>query len=250
MRLIKSTEKKEISAISSQTELVEALSSLVSNLQASPVQPINDQELRESAIWALGAARTAERRIADQMERIAHLERLAMTDELTGLLNRRGFESELKKAIANAGRYGEGGVLIYVDLDGFKPINDTFGHAAGDEVLKRAAGLLKESVRPTDSVGRLGGDEFAALLVRSAWDDGLARATTIDRVLNSAKIPWGTQTISLAASLGVQAYSGQDSRHDLLKQADKAMYQCKKDRAQTVPLAPYSQSYKSIEAAE
>lgn len=247
MRLIKSAEKTETNAFASQTELVEALSSLVRSTRLEDGQILDMDILRDNAIWALGAARMAERRIADQMERIVHLERLAMTDDLTGLLNRRGFEAELDKAIANAERYGEGGVLIYVDLDGFKPINDTFGHAAGDEVLRRTGHLLRETIRPTDAAGRLGGDEFAVLLVRSQWENGLSRAENIDRILNNARIPWGAHTIPLAASLGVQAYGGADSRHELLKQADKAMYQCKRGRE----TPPRQQTPKTrIEAAE
>ncbi|MDP6120860.1 MAG: GGDEF domain-containing protein [Rhodospirillales bacterium] len=121
---------------------------------------------------AFEAASRAERRMAEQQRRIAHLERLAATDELTGALNRRGFESALKRHLAEARRHHEPSVLVIADLDGFKPINDTYGHRAGDKVLRRVARLLMNNVRKTDYVGRLGGDEFAVLLTRTSHFDG------------------------------------------------------------------------------
>ncbi len=233
MRLVKKAEARKTKSIASQTELVGTLSDLVHSMNSVPKNnAIVTAEIRDSAIWALAVAKATERRIAEHMERITYLEQLAVTDDMTGLLNRRGFEAELKKAVAQAERYKEGGVLIYVDLDDFKPINDTFGHAAGDEVLKRVAGILKETTRPTDAVGRLGGDEFGILLVRTTWDDGGKRAETIDKVLNKTNIPWNAGMIALSASLGIQGYGAKDCRHDLLKQADDAMYRTKRLRAE------------------
>ncbi|MBI4184284.1 MAG: GGDEF domain-containing protein [Proteobacteria bacterium] len=153
-----------------------------------------------------------------------------MTDELTGLLNRRAFESELRHAVAAARRYGEGGVLIYIDLDNFKPVNDRFGHAAGDHVLRQVARLLKASVRETDFVGRLGGDEFAVLLVRTSWEAGLAYAKRLERALNATYIPWSGATIKLKASFGAQRYGADDSERTLLHRADTAMYRAKRRR--------------------
>ena len=97
-------------------------------------------------------------------ERIADLEARVDIDSLTDVLNRRGFERELKRSLAYVKRYGTSAALIYVDLDGFKPVNDRHGHAAGDAVLKAVAAALLRHVRASDVVARIGGDEFAVLL--------------------------------------------------------------------------------------
>ena len=189
---------------------------------------------RSAADRALTAATHAERRIVELRERIAQLEKLAMTDELTGLLNRRGFESELQRTLALASRYDEPGLLVYVDLDGFKLVNDTYGHAAGDAVLKCIARLLTDNLRCTDFVGRLGGDEFAVLLPRTSQKLGANRIRSLRRMLNPVAVLWNGAMITVRASLGVQTY-GADNAADgaqLLSRADSLMYQTKHLRAQ------------------
>ena len=193
------------------------------------------EEWGNAAQSALAAAQAADRLIAEQMQRLAHFEHLAVTDELTGLLNRRGFQAEIKRTMLSARRYKEKGVLIFVDLDGFKPINDTHGHAAGDEVLRTVAGLLSENVRATDAVGRLGGDEFAILLARSSWEDGLKRAEAFDEMINGAVADWEGETIPIRASLGFQTYGPNDDMEKILQSADDAMYATKRARAGAEP---------------
>jgi diguanylate cyclase (GGDEF)-like protein len=106
--------------------------------------------------------------LAAQLEvsraRISELEARIDIDPLTDILNRRGFERELKRSLAYVKRYGTSVALVYVDLDGFKPVNDHHGHAAGDTVLKAIAAALVRNVRASDVVARIGGDEFAVLL--------------------------------------------------------------------------------------
>ena len=185
----------------------------------------------EASQFALTAASDAERLLALQRERIVELERLALTDELTGLLNRRAIEAEMGHALAAARRYDERGVLVYMDMDGFKAINDTYGHAAGDEVLRQVARVLQDNVRDSDRVGRLGGDEFAILLARTSWEDGLNRADAIDRVVNTTVIDWHGRMVALKASFGAHRYGAGDRDGELLNDADKAMYKIKRGRA-------------------
>ncbi len=185
----------------------------------------------EAARDAMTAAGEMENRQAWMAGRIAELEQLSMTDELTGLLNRRGFQAEMKRALAQAGRYHEHGVLIYVDLDAFKPINDTFGHPAGDAVLQRVAAIMSGIVRDTDCIGRLGGDEFAVLLVRTSWQAGLDKAGAIERLLNSASVIWRRRMIRIRASLGFQCYGPDSDCRELMDKADDAMYRTKKMRS-------------------
>lgn len=186
---------------------------------------------RDAGEAAIEAALRAERRMADQQRRISRLERLADTDELTGALNRRGFESALKRHLAEARRHEEPGVLVIVDLDGFKPINDTYGHRAGDEVLRGVTRLLMDSVRETDYVGRLGGDEFAILLTRTSRLDGIDRAETLDRRVNGMCVDWDGRMIAPRASFGIQTYGPGVDGEELIGQADEAMYRIKRARA-------------------
>ncbi len=179
---------------------------------------------------ALVAATLAERHIEELSQRIVELEKLAMTDELTGLMNRRGFQTELNRTLSSANRYQERGVLIYIDLDQFKPVNDRLGHAAGDEVLRHVGRILMENIRDTDYISRLGGDEFAVLMPRTNWKDGLSRAGVIEQRLNAAHAAWQDQSIPIQASLGLQNYTAGDCLTDLLKRADEAMYKTKRYR--------------------
>lgn len=197
------------------------------------VPSADDWVIAEHAIeMVLEAASAAETRIAELQQRVMELERLAVTDELTGLLNRRGFEAEINRALAAAQRYQEAGVLIYVDLDGFKRVNDTHGHAAGDEVLCNVARILMENVRNSDHVGRLGGDEFVILFPRTAREDGLKRAETIERLLNTTLVNWQGHTIPLKASLGFQPFGMIADGQRLLHLADHSMYRTKRQRAE------------------
>lgn len=181
---------------------------------------------------ALAAAAAAQRRLALQDERIQRLQHLATTDALTGVLNRRGFDAALEHALARARRYGERGVLISIDLDDFKSINDGYGHAAGDEALRQVASIITELVRDTDHVGRIGGDEFAVLLVETNWEDGHHRAGLLERQINQAMVRWHGHAIALRASFGVQPYD--DLCHDnLMHRVDHAMYQAKRVRLQS-----------------
>jgi diguanylate cyclase (GGDEF)-like protein len=218
-------EPTRLLAPSGKSELMAGLSRLLEGLE--------QRDDRADLIDAvLSAALSTERRIARQRERIAYLERLAVTDELTGLLNRRGFVAQLGRTLDAARRYDECGILIYVDLDGFKPINDGHGHAAGDAVLRILGRLLMDNVRTTDFVGRLGGDEFGVLLTRSRSVDGLGRAQVLDRVINRAKVTWGGATIRVRASLGFLAFGPDDDAETLLGRVDSMMYRTKRLRTE------------------
>ncbi len=165
-----------------------------------------------------------------QNRRIADLENLATTDALTKVLNRRGFEECLTHELSVARRHDVGGVLIFVDFDEFKPINDTLCHAAGDEVLRTVSNLLRGHIRDTDYIGRLGGDEFAILLPRSNKRNGVRRAEDLDRKLNNAYAAWDNTQIAIKASCGVHMYAAQAEIKELLEAADAAMYKIKQER--------------------
>ncbi|HEY2137756.1 MAG TPA: GGDEF domain-containing protein, partial [Xanthobacteraceae bacterium] len=128
--------------------------------------------------------------LAAMRERVAELEAHAASDPLTGVMNRRGFERELRRAGAYVQRYGGNAALVYLDLDDFKPVNDRFGHAAGDAVLKAVAAALLGAVRASDTVARIGGDEFAALLWNLSPEAAHAKATALERTIAAACVDW------------------------------------------------------------
>ena len=195
---------------------------------------------------ALVAATLAERKIDELSDKIRDLEKLAMTDGLTGLMNRRGFEIELNRALSSAKRYDEHGLLIYIDLDGFKQVNDHHGHAAGDEVLRHVGQSLRDNVRDTDYISRLGGDEFAVLMPRTIWKDGYSRANVIAESLNAASTTWQKQAIQIKASLGQQHYRAGDNPGDIMKKADQAMYKTKRARKKNDPIEVKNKSAEEI----
>ena len=131
------------------------------------------------------------RELEEARARIAELELRADVDPLLDILNRRGFERELKRSLAYVKRYATPAALLYIDLDGFKTINDRHGHAAGDVLLKAVAGELPAHVRASDVVARLGGDEFGVLMWNAAEPQaGHARARSGDAHRSVAPRAW------------------------------------------------------------
>ncbi|MEQ8283143.1 MAG: GGDEF domain-containing protein [Parvibaculum sp.] len=188
---------------------------------------------------ALAFANEAETRISELNERVRRLEALTQTDELTGLLNRRGFDEVLRRNLLSAARYEEAGLLAYIDLDGFKTINDRCGHAAGDEVLRAVGTFLSKSIRATDYAARLGGDEFAILFVRADHKRARDRAREMLRGVAQLEIACKSHTISVSASLGFASYTGETSPKELLDRADRAMYADKKNGGRAARLTTH-----------
>ncbi len=152
----------------------------------------------------------------------------AIRDPLTGLLNRAAFDDALERAVAEAARYGPPSLLL-VDLDGFKDVNDTLGHLAGDDVLVHVAKLLTDSVRDGDVVARLGGDEFAVLLPRTAADTARRRG---ERLVAAAAAAPGLRPAGVAGPVGFSVGAGwladPANGPDLFLVTDEAMYAAKR----------------------
>lgn len=158
------------------------------------------------------------------------IERLAFHDILTGLPNRLLISDRLRQAMALVKRNRQSLAVCYLDLDGFKPVNDTYGHDAGDKLLMEIAKRLEASLRSSDTVGRLGGDEFVLLLVglETASDYRIALQRILDEINAPVSLDGQTQ-VHLGASIGVTVFP--KDQHDadiLLRHADHAMYQAKK----------------------
>ena len=168
--------------------------------------------------------------LAEARAKIAELELRADVDPLLDVLNRRGFERELTRSLAYVKRYGTPGALVYIDLDGFKAINDQHGHAAGDALLKAVARELAAHVRASDVVARLGGDEFCVLLWNLAPALAVAKAHELERLIESASVDFGETQLSVGASAGVVPLAAEKPAEEIVEAADKAMYLRKNER--------------------
>jgi len=168
--------------------------------------------------------------LADAGRRIAELEVRASIDALTDVLNRRGFERELSRALAYLARYGGSAALVYIDLDRFKAVNDRHGHAAGDELLREVGRALTANVRAADAVGRLGGDEFAVLLWNLSEAQAQAKARALEDIVAAAGIGGGAQRVAVGASAGAVPLAPAMTPAALIEAADRAMYARKAER--------------------
>ncbi len=170
------------------------------------------------------------RELEEARARIADLELRADVDPLLDILNRRGFERELKRSLAYVKRYATPAALLYIDLDGFKTINDRHGHAAGDVLLKAVAGELTARVRASDVVARLGGDEFGVLMWNAAEPQAVMRARDLETRIEALRLAHGPATLTVGASAGVMVLRGELDAAAVIDAADKAMYARKKER--------------------
>jgi len=172
-------------------------------------------------------------------ERTAELQALLLRDVLTGLPNRRALLETLPETMCRAQRVGRPAALLFIDMDGFKAVNDTHGHEEGDELLRQFGARLAQTVRKTDMVARLAGDEFVVVLEMLA--NPADAEDTAGKVLERVRAPFTLRTtsVSVGASIGVAVFAP-DARHDLdgwLARADHAMYAAKRNGKNAVALA-------------
>ena len=162
--------------------------------------------------------------VASLKARLAAAEALADIDVLVPLLNRRAFTRELSRAAAFVARYGGDACLLYFDLDGFKAVNDRFGHSAGDAALVAAAGRLTANIRETDTAGRLGGDEFGVILAQTAGPAARAKAKALAAAINDNWIAFENGRIQLGVTWGACDIRPGASAEEVLAEADAAMF--------------------------
>jgi diguanylate cyclase (GGDEF)-like protein len=176
------------------------------------------------------AIRKLRAQLARAQARIDELQASADTDFLLEIPNRRGFERELNRSIAYIKRYRASGALIVLDVDRLKPVNDAFGHAAGDRVLKAVVGALLDQVRSSDVVGRLGGDEFALLLWNLSETDARAKAALLEQTIDGLSFVFRGHTVTAGVSAGVAILGPDAEAGRALEEADRAMYLRKAQR--------------------
>lgn len=214
-----------------------------SELQRGPAQPPRDTvnlfgvpaaELTpavRAALQALaGEVQALRADAAILRQRLAEAEGLADVDPLSQVLNRRGFLREMQRTMALADRIGVPASLVFFDLNGFKQINDRYGHPAGDAVLRGIAQTLAEQVRGSDVVGRLGGDEFAVLLAKAGPDEARRKGAQLAEAIRATVVSHGRERLRIGTAFGTYTVQRGDTPEQAIARADEAMYLDKQGR--------------------
>jgi diguanylate cyclase (GGDEF)-like protein len=156
--------------------------------------------------------------------RLADAEAQADRDALTSCFNRRAFMRELHRAMSAMERYSTPAAVLFIDLDGFKAVNDQYGHATGDAVLRHIGRLLMNNVRESDIVGRIGGDEFGVILNHASASEAQTKADFIEAALRASPAQHVGKTHRVNASIGVNSIAKPEDPEIALARADEAMY--------------------------
>jgi diguanylate cyclase len=170
----------------------------------------------------------AEERLQNQAQQIESHISEARTDALTGLPNRRAFDDELNRRVAEWQRKQTQFSLIMVDVDHFKALNDRCGHPAGDEILRQLAKVLRLTFREMDMVARFGGEEFAAILPSTSLNDGTRAAERVRKAVANFEFQLGQSIFQMTISVGLAAADADDDSASLVRKADEALYASKR----------------------
>ena len=193
---------------------------------------------RDELVEARQQAEAAERRLHSLEAELARVSEQVLEDQLTATLNRRGMAQALSREMARVRRSGKPLSLIVLDLDNFKQLNDTLGHAAGDAALIHVADVMKQTVRLTDSVARFGGEEFLIILPEATLGEGKALAERLQQQLASKPLMYGQERLIVTFSAGVAQFVDGEDANGLVQRADTAMYQAKLQGKNRVVAAP------------
>lgn len=191
---------------------------------SKPKEIVKELPLVELCGQLLSTILDREIRAAEQTRLAERMHAEAMRDPLTGLYNRRGWESLIAAEEARCRRYGHAACVVSIDLDGLKVVNDTLGHARGDELIRRASAAILSAARTADIAARVGGDEFLILLVEC---DGAAAAPVLRRLRKTLA------ACDVKASIGIANYSGVRRMTGTVEEADRRMYANKNERHST-----------------
>ena len=157
------------------------------------------------------------------------LEKAAITDALTGCFNKKEIEFLTEKILKNYLRYGNSFSILMLDIDFFKKVNDTYGHLAGDFILKEVANTLKNTIRDSDFCGRFGGEEFIILLPNTKLTGALKLAERIRNIIENKEFNFNGEKIPITVSIGITSASKHDNVSSLIERADTALYDAKRN---------------------
>jgi len=218
-------------AVTFQSEITKSDSYYCYEAQYIPQPAVNDETIVgfHAVITDITRQKLEEKRLVN----------LAQIDPLTGLLNRAGFEVRLAEAMEHARGAHALMALMYLDIDGFKQINDQYGHQTGDELLRGFADRSLQALRSSDVRARLGGDEFTVIM--EGLPNADVAASAAEKLINAMRVPFAIQqrTIVITASIGLAFYQGGTATAAaLVKQADEMLYQAKRSGRDNVQAAP------------
>ncbi len=186
---------------------------------------MRQSDLRTTALFAQLAGSALE--ASWEIEEVKNTARI---DQLTGLPNRRHFDDELKRTLDQTDRIGGSCALVLADVDHFKAVNDTYGHEAGDQVLKAIAQVMREQVRTTEASARIGGEEFCVVLQQTAREGAIELAERLRAKVEALPIRWHDRDLRVTWSFGIATYEsggGPVKRGQLFEAADRALYRAK-----------------------
>jgi diguanylate cyclase (GGDEF)-like protein len=191
-------------------------------------------KVRDALNMLIAEVQRMREELSQAQKRVSYLEKLADEDTLVPIANRRAFVRELGRMVAFAERYGAQSSVIYFDINGFKRVNDEFGHAAGDAALRHIGHVLTTNVRESDVVGRLGGDEFGVILAQADAGVAAEKAVALAKAIETQPLNWEGHDLQLAASYGAYTFSGGVDAGEALERADQAMYAQRNDKRAAV----------------
>ena len=231
---LRGTRAVGVAAYARQADAIMASESLATVTTNASVLGIPEGEftprVRDAIMTLMGEVDSLRQELQQTRKRLEEVEKTADQDQLLPLLNRRAFVRELTRYISFTGRYGTPASLVYFDLDGFKLVNDTHGHAGGDAVLANFAQILLQNVRTSDVVGRLGGDEFGVLLSHANRDQAHKKADQLANALNASPTVFQGRTIPASFSYGAFELKPGEDAAVAMARADEAMYAHKRGR--------------------
>ena len=215
---------QQISQSGNIADLNSVLSEIMSETQKAQEEATRSRDAMEDARQEV---EKAEERITTLEQQLQQMGELVREDQLTGSLNRRGMDESLDREIANALRRETPLCVALLDLDDFKRINDTHGHATGDEVLVHMVQVIRETLRKLDVIARFGGEEFLVLMPETSPQDAVQIITRVQRELTKRIFMHESQRLLITFSAGVAVYQPEESQAELLKRADVALYKAK-----------------------
>ena len=200
-----------------------------------------DRVISSNATLKAELARSKES-LEEQRRQIENLKTAVRIDVLTQIANRAYFEEKLEEMIRLRNRYNDPFSLLLIDVDNFKTINDTYGHLAGDRILKGVSFKLKTSIRESDFIARLGGDEFSLILVKLPAEKAVELGGKLCQILEDARFLLDGNDIKVTLSIGVAEALRGDKPEALIKRADEALYKAKKEGRNQAVMTPTPQS--------
>jgi diguanylate cyclase (GGDEF)-like protein len=181
-------------------------------------------KVRDALVGLMREVEQMRRELQAARERLATLERLADRDPLVPIANRRAFVRELSRQMAHVERYGSTSSVVYIDVNDFKEINDSFGHTAGDEALRHIATILLQNVRESDLIGRFGGDEFGIILDQIDSATARIKAEALSEQIFNTPMLHNGRSIALRVAVDVHSFSGNEDIGHALAAADRDIY--------------------------